>query len=410
MYAEAKRTIGIYGMGLTQHVHGFQNLALLTALLLMKGNIGREGAGISPVRGHSNVQGQRTVGISEKPKLVPLDKLAEQFDFEPPREEGHTTVTAVEGVLDGSVRGFVSLGGNFARAIPDQSRTDPAWAGLDLNVQIATKLNRSHLLVGKVDLASALPRPRSEEDRQGSGPQAVTMEDSLSHIHGSIGKREPASEFLLSEVAIVAGMAEATLAPNPKVRWKDWTADYSLIRDLIAETYPDEFHDFNARMFTPGGFYRGNAARERQWETDSGKANFVAPTTLTALGQAPAADEFTLVTLRSNDQFNTTVYGFSDRLRGLQGPRDIVMINPEDMRRAGLVEGQRVTLECAVGVDGDAAGGTRSVPGMRIVPYDLPDGCIGAYYPETNALVPLDYHDIESKTPAYKGTPVRIVA
>ena len=408
MYAEAERTIGVYGMGLTQHVHGFQNLALLTALLLLKGNIGREGAGISPVRGHSNVQGQRTVGISEKPELVPLDKLAEQFGFEPPREEGHTTVTAVEGVLDGSVRGFVSLGGNFARAIPDQGRTDPAWAGLELNVQIATKLNRSHLLVGKSTwLLPCLVR--SEEDRQGSGPQAVTMEDSLSHIHGSIGKREPASEFLLSEVAIVAGMAEATLAPNPKVRWKEWTADYSLIRDLIAETYPDEFHDFNARMFTPGGFYRGNAARERQWETDSGKANFVAPTTLSALGQAPAAGEFTLVTLRSNDQFNTTVYGFSDRLRGLSGPRDIVLINPEDMRRAGLVEGQRVTLECAVGNEGDGSGRTRSVAGMQIVPYDLPDGCIGAYYPETNALVPLDYHDIESKTPAYKGTPVRIL-
>ena len=420
IYLGAKNVIGIYGMGLTQHVHGSQNLGMLVNLLLLRGHIGRQGAGISPVRGHSNVQGQRTVGISEKPELVPLDRIAEQFGFEPPRERGRTTVEAVEGVLDGSVRGFIGLGGNFARAIPDQGRTDPAWRELDLNVQIATKLNRSHLLVGRSSwLLPCLVR--SEEDLRASGPQAVTMEDSLSHVHGSIGKREPASEHLLSELAIVAGIAKATLEPNPKVKWDEWSADYSLVRDLIAETYPDEFHDFNARMYTPGGFYRGNAARERRWETESGRAEFVVPSTLTALGQVPEDGEFTLVTLRSNDQFNTTVYGFSDRLRGLEGSRDIVLINPDDMRRAGLAEGQRVTLSCAVrgpgdredapdGARHDDAPVERSVSNLRVVPYDLPDGCIGAYYPETNALVPLDYHDIESKTPAYKGTPVRLVA
>ena len=403
-YAASERAIGIYGMGLTQHVHGSQSIGLLVNLLLMKGNIGRVGTGISPVRGHSNVQGQRTVGISEKPELVPLDRLAEMFDFEPPRDTGTTTVEAVHGVLDGSVKGFVSLGGNFARAIPDQHRTDPAWERLALNVQIATKLNRSHLLVG--DGAWLLPcLVRAEEDLQASGPQCVTMEDSLSHVHGSIGKREPASEHLRSELAIVAGMAKATLAPNPKVRWDEWTGDYALVRDLIARTYPEEFHDFDARKFTPGGFYRGNAARDRVWKTESGKAEFTVPTTLSALGQAPARGDFTLVTLRSNDQFNTTVYGFSDRLRGLEGTRDIVMINPEDMARAGLVEGQRVALECAV-----EDGTERCVTGLRVVPYDLPDGCVGAYYPETNALVPLDYHDELSKTPAYKGTPVRVLA
>lgn len=404
IYAKAERTIGIYGMGLTQHVHGFQNLAMYVNLLLLKGNIGRRGAGISPVRGHSNVQGQRTVGISEKTELIPLDKLRDLFGFEPPEEDGLTTVEAVQGVMDGSVKGFISLGGNFARAIPDQSRTDPVWQSLDINVQIATKLNRSHLLVGKS--AWLLPcLVRAEEDMQGSGAQAVTMEDSLSHIHGSLGKRTPASKHLKSELAIIAGIAKATLEPNPKVRWDEWTADYSMVRDLIEKTYPDDFRDFNDRLFTPGGFYRGNPARERHWKTDTGKAKFSARDAISALGKIPGKDEYTLITLRSNDQFNTTIYGFSDRLRGLEGSRNIVLMNVDDMAAAGLKEGQTVTLQSAMD-----DGHERSVAGLKVTAYDLPSRCVGAYYPETNALVPLDYHDIESKTPAYKGAPVRIVA
>ncbi|WP_416399004.1 FdhF/YdeP family oxidoreductase [Allohahella sp. A8] len=404
MYANAKKTIGIYGMGLTQHVHGFVNLAMYVNLLLMKGHIGRFGAGISPVRGHSNVQGQRTVGISEKPELVPLDKLAEMFDFEPPRDEGRTTVEVVRGVLDGSVKAFLSLGGNFARAIPDQGQADPAWKDLTLNVQIATKLNRSHLLVGrKTWLLPCLVR--SEEDMQATGPQAVSMEDSLSNIYGSVGKRKPAGEHVKSEMAIVAGLAKATLKPNPKVKWDDWLGDYSLVRDLIEETYPDDFKDFNARMFEPGGFYRGNPARERQWKTESGKAEFTAPKVLTALGELPGEGQYTMITLRSNDQFNTTVYGYTDRLRGLEGSRYIVLINPKEMADAGLSEGQMVTLESAVddGVE-------RRVADLKVTAYDLPDGCVATYYPEANPLVPLEYHDQESKTPAYKGVPVRIVA
>ena len=404
IYVASNRVIGIYGMGLTQHVHGSQSIAMLVNLLLLRGNIGREGTGISPVRGHSNVQGQRTVGISEKPELVPLDTLARMFGFEPPRETGHTTVDAMQGVIEGSVRAFVSLGGNFARAVPDHSRTDPAWAGLDLTVQIATKLNRSHLLIGRE--AYLLPcLVRSERDEQASGPQAVTMEDSLSHIHGSIGKRPPASEHLLSEPAIVAGIAKATLEPNPKVRWDEWVGDYGLVRDLIAETYPDQFHDFNARMFTPGGFYRGNSAREREWKTDTGRAHFTAPDTMTALGAEPAEGRYTLITLRSNDQFNTTIYGFSDRLRGLQGSRMVALMNRREIERAGLREGQVVSLV------GESDGGApRIVEGFSIMPYDLPDGCIGAYYPEANPLVPLSRHDLASKTPAYKGAEVQIAA
>ena len=346
VYVEADRVIGIYGMGLTQHVHGFENIAMFVNMLLLKGNIGRDGTGISPVRGHSNVQGQRTVGISEKPELVPLDKLAQQFGFEPPRDKGMNTVEACEGILAGKVKAFFGLGGNFVRAIPERAAMEEAWVKMDLTVQIATKLNHSHLVNGRS--AYLLPcRGRTEQDMQASGPQAVTMEDTFSCIQGSIGLRKPASEHLKSELEIVAGLAKATLPPNPKVKWDEWVGDYGLVRDLIAETYPDEFHDFNARMFTPGGFYRGNAARERIWKTKSGKAEFTVPDTLTSIGFDDAPGRYRLLTMRSNDQFNTTIYGLSDRLRGIEGTRQVLLMNPGDIERAGLegrpdgVAGQR---------------------------------------------------------------------
>jgi molybdopterin-dependent oxidoreductase alpha subunit len=402
VYIAAERVIGVYGMGLTQHVHGSQGIGMLVNLLLMRGNIGREGAGVSPVRGHSNVQGQRTVGISEKPELVPLDKLAAMFGFEPPREKGMNTVEACTRILQGSVKGFVSLGGNFIRAIPEREAMEKAWRDQALTVYIATKLNRSHLVHGHTSYL--LPcLARSEEDRQAGGRQAVSIEDSFSHIHGSIGRRVAASEHLLSELAIVAGMAKATLPPHPKWRWDEWTADYAIVRDLIAETYPEEFHGFNARMFQPGGFYRGNKARERIWKTESGKATFTCPDVMSALGIGDAPGRYHLITMRSNDQFNTTIYGFSDRLRGLEGSRAIVLINPGDMAREGLREGDVVSL---VSDAGDEI--HREVSGLAVTPFDLPDGCVGGYYPEMNVLVPLWYHDKASKTPASKGVPVRI--
>ena len=402
VYVAAENVIGVYGMGLTQHVHGSQSIGMLVNLMLMRGNIGRQGAGMAPVRGHSNVQGQRTVGISEKPELVPLDKLAQMFDFEPPREKGYTTVDACEGICDGSVKGFISLGGNFVRAIPDREVMELAWCKQALTVYIATKLNRSHLVHGRSSWL--LPCiARSEEDMQVSGPQAVSIEDSFSHIYGSIGKREPASKHLLSELAIVAGIAKATLPPHPKWRWDDWTGDYRLVRDLIAETYAEEFHDFNARMFEPGGFYRGNPAHERIWKTDSGKAEFTDPTVMSALGIGTAPGRFHLITMRSNDQFNTTIYGFSDRLRGLEGSRTILLINPDEMVRHGLKQGDVVSL---VGDAGDEV--KRAVSGLTVTPFNLPDGCLGGYYPEMNPLIPLWYHDEASKTPASKGVPVRI--
>jgi len=403
IYIDAPRSIAMFGMGLTQHVHGSQNIAALTNLWLLKGNVGRDGTGISPVRGHSNVQGQRTVGISEKPDLVPLDRLAEQFGFAPPREEGLNTVTACHKILSGEVRTFIGLGGNFIRAIPEREKMEEAWTRLRLTVQIATKLNRSHLVHGEV--AYLLPcLGRSEQDVQRTGPQAVTMEDSLSCIHGSLGKNGPASEHLRSEVAIVAGMAKATLPPNPRVYWDDWTDDYAKIRECIEHTYPEQFRDFNQRVFTPGGFYRGNPARERIWKTQSGKAQFSVPTAMRSIGFADSPGRFRLMTLRSNDQFNTTIYGYSDRLRGIEGTRDVVLMNPEDIVAAGLCEGQ------VIGLIGDAGDGVhRQVDGLTVTPFLVPRGCIGAYYPEMNPLIPLWYHDEESKTPASKGVPVRIV-
>ncbi len=404
VYVEADRTIGIYGMGLTQQVNGFDNVVTYVNLLLMKGNIGRAGTGMSPVRGHSNVQGQRTVGISEKPELVPMDRLRELFDFEPPMEHGHNTVTACEDILKGEIDAFVSLGGNFLRAIPDLERIEAAWPDIRLTVQIATKLNRSHLINGRT--AYLLPcLVRTEVDKQASGEQIVTIEDTFSHIHGSIATHEPASEHLKSEVAIVAGMAKATLDPNPKVDWDGWTGDYAKIRALIEATYPEEFHDFEERMFTPGGFYRGNAARERVWKTDSGKAEFTIPRSLSGTAIDDAPGRLRLVTLRSNDQFNTTIYGYDDRFRGISGTRDVLMMNPAEIARAGLHKGQIVTLV------GDAEDGVdRRVAGLKVVPFDLPDGCVAGYYPELNPLIPIGWHDHASKTPAAKAVPVRIVA
>ncbi|MGX1309298.1 molybdopterin-dependent oxidoreductase alpha subunit [Amorphus suaedae] len=405
IYLAADKAIGIYGMGLTQHVNGWLNLGMLCNLLLMRGNMGRPGAGISPVRGHSNVQGQRTVGVGEKSAHMPADKLRELFDIDPPTEDGLNAVHACEAILDGRVKALISLGGNLVRALPDRERMEKAWPSLRLTVNIATKPNRSHLTPGQ--RAFLLPcLGRTDKDMQSSGQQAVSMEDSLSHVSGSIGPADPPGENVRSEVAIVAAIAKATLPANPRLKWDDWTGDYGLIRDLIAATYPDDFADFNARMFEPGGFYRGNPARDRTWNTESGKAQFTTPTTLSALGQEPSGEGvMTLVTLRSNDQFNTTIYAFSDRLRGLEGSREILLINTDEMERLGLAKGQKVALVCAVedGVD-------RRVDGLTVTPYDLPPRCVAGYYPELNPLVPLGYHEKNSQTPAYKGTPVRIVA
>ena len=408
-YAKAGNVMGIYGMGLTQHVHGTQSIGMLVNLLLLRGNIGRPGAGCSPIRGHSNVQGQRTVGITEKVELAPVDKYRELFDLETPKQDGHNTVAFLEGVLDGSNKGFIGLGGNLANAVPDHERVHSAWGKMELTVHVATKLNTTHCIPGKASWI--LPcLVRAEEDEQASGSQWVSMEDSFSHIYGSRAYRTPASEHLKSETAIVCGMAEAALdGSHPKLRWDEWTDDYALIRDCIARTFPDEFHDMNARMNQAGGFYRGNGAHDRIWKTDSGKAEFTDPSVLNACGTGDAEGRFHLVTLRSNDQFNTTIYGHSDRLRGLSGSRMIVLMAPRDMEAHGYRENDRIAL---VTDAGSGVGGTdepvRKVADLKVVPYDLPAGTLAGYFPELNPLVPLWYHDKLSQTPASKGIPVRI--
>jgi molybdopterin-dependent oxidoreductase alpha subunit len=403
-YAKAKAVILVYGMGLTQHRFGVQNVHMACNLLLLRGNIGKPGAGPCPVRGHSNVQGQRTVGITEKPELAPLDKLAEQFGFEPPRDKGRNTVEACEGILSGEVRGFVSLGGNFVRAIPDTDRMEEAWRRLRLSVQIATKLNRSHLVPGEVTFL--LPcLSRIERDVQAGGPQTVTMEDSTSVIHPSFGDVEPSSKELLSETKIVAELAKATLPANPKLNWTAWTADYSKVRDAIAESYPQWFGDFNAKLSKPGGFYRANKARKRDFsDTKTGRAMFFPPKQLSATGFTDEAGLLRLMTLRSNDQFNTTIYGYEDRLREVSGTRDIVFMNPDDIRQFGLADGELIGLSTQAA---DAI--VREKHGLKVFSYNIPRGCIGAYYPECNVLVPLGHHAEESKVPAGKSVPVRLI-
>ena len=402
-YANARSVIAIYGMGLTQHKLGIDNVQMLINLLLMRGNIGRPGAGICPVRGHSNVQGQRTVGIAEKTELVPLDRMAKRYGFEPPRKDGMNTVEACEAIVAGKVSGFIGLGGNFVRAIPERELMEEKWRGLDLSVQVATKLNRTHLITARTTFL--LPTlVRSEIDQQAAGPQIVTMEDSTTCIHASRGKHPPASEDLLSELRIVAEIAKATLEPNPKIPWDDWVADYTRVRDEIEYAFPDDFRDFNQRLDIPGGFPRPIAARDRKWETDTGKANFKVPKALHAsFDEGDDPDILRLITLRSNDQFNTTIYGDTDRLRGIRGSRMIVMMNREDRKRFGIPEGGKARLTTAAD-----DGITRSMNGFQVIDYDIPAGTCAAYYPECNPLIPLWQYAEKSKTPAAKSVPVRV--
>jgi len=401
VYCKAGAAMGVYGMGLTQHRNGVQNVTMMVNLLLLRGNIGKPGAGICPVRGHSNVQGQRTVGITEKPELAPLDKLKEQYGFEPPRDEGLTTVDACEAILKHELQAFIGLGGNFLRAVPETRLMEAAWRELPLTVQVATKLNRNHVIHGKA--AYLLPcLGRIEVDAQQSGPQAVTVEDSTSCMHGSRGMAEPVAPTLLSEPAIVAGIAKATLDPNPRVDWDAWVADYARIRDAIEETFPEIFRDFNQRMWTPGGFRKPLGAAERIWKTDSGKAEFTAPDELPGDPDMDGgAQVLRLFTIRSDGQFNTTIYSHDDRFRGIHGSRMVLFMAEADMTRHGLAKGDRVALRTKAddGVE-------RRVDGLQVVPYDVPPGCIAGYYPECNPLIPLWHHAKESKVPAAKSIDV----
>ncbi|MEI6001701.1 FdhF/YdeP family oxidoreductase [Paraburkholderia bengalensis] len=404
-YMRANAVMAHYGMGLTQHRLGVQNVRMLTNFLLLRGNIGKPGAGPSPVRGHSNVQGQRTVGITEKPELAPLDQLAKQFSFEPPKKKGLNTVEAFEAMVKGDVKAVVNLGGNLVRSVPDRLQTEPAWARLRLTVNIATKLNRSHLVHGEVSYV--LPcLSRIEIHRTPLGDQAVSMEDSTGCMHGSRGVTEPASEKARPEPYIVAGIAKATLGERSTVNWDAWRDDYTLVRNEIATTYPDIFHDFNDRMWTPGGFHRPIPARHRQWKTKSGKAEFLTPHSLAEDPDMPekVPDALRLMTLRSDSQFNTTIYNIEDRFRGVKGTRMVILMNKADIEKRHLQEGQKVTLQ-TIADDGIE----RRLEGLKIKVYEIPEGCIGGYYPECNVLLPLWHYAKESKVPGAKSIPVRIV-
>jgi molybdopterin-dependent oxidoreductase alpha subunit len=401
-YARAERAIIVYGMGITQHHRGAQNVQQLANLALLRGHIGREGAGLCPVRGHSNVQGDRTVGITEIPSEEFLDRLERRFGFKPPRAHGHNVVTALEAMVRGEVKVFIAMGGNFAAAIPDWQQTQAALRGLDLTVQISTKLNRSHLVIGR----EALILPclgRTEIDEQATGPQSITVEDSMSMVHASAGRNRPASEHLLSEPAIVAGMAKATLGTRTVVDWDGFIADYDLIRDAIEDVFPI-FQAYNARVRVPGGFHLTSTARERIWMTPSGRANFLVFEGLGEDEEHSDPDLLWLTTVRSHDQYNTTIYSMSDRYRGVYGQRDVLFINQNEMEKRGLQADDRVDLVTYSTDDIE-----RVVRGFRVVPYAFPNGCCAAYYPETNPLVPLYLHDPSSFTPSSKSIQIRLV-
>lgn len=398
-YAKSNATIVTYGMGITQHNKGTANVRLIADLLLLRGNIGKPGAGICPLRGHSNVQGNRTVGITEKPSADFLAKLETVFGFTPPKAHGHDAVKCMQAMIDGASKALICLGGNFAVALPDPEQSFPAMKALELSVHIGTKLNRSHLLVAKETLI--LPcLGRTELDMQAGGRQSVTVEDSMSMVHASSGKLKPASELLRSEPAIVAGMAKAVM-PASKVPWDELIEDYDVIRELIEKTIPG-FDDYNARIRQPGGFRMPLPPTERQWPTATGKAMFSVFSGLHEDEITTDKDTLRLITLRSHDQYNTTIYALDDRYRGVFGRRDVLFMNDSDLQRLGLEHGDVVDLETAL------PGSTQRQEGITVIAYNISAGSVGAYYPEANVLVPLHYIDEESGTPSYKSVPIRV--
>ncbi|KWF02921.1 FdhF/YdeP family oxidoreductase [Burkholderia pseudomultivorans] len=400
-YAKSNAAIVTYGMGITQHNKGTANVRLIADLLLMRGNIGKPGAGICPLRGHSNVQGNRTVGITEKPSADFLKKIEDVCGFTPPSHHGHDAVQAMQAMIDGRAKALLCLGGNFAVALPDPEQSFPAMSKLDLSVHLGTKLNRSHLLVAKETYILPV-LGRTELDVQATGPQSITVEDSMSMVHASAGKLKPASDQLRSEPAIVAGIAHATL-PNSKVAWLDLIADYDRIRDLIDRTIPG-FEAFNERIRTPGGFRLPLPPTERVWPTPSGKAMFSVYQGVAEDAEVLGGEQvLRLITLRSHDQYNTTVYGLDDRYRGVFGRRDVLFMNPADLAKYGLEHGDLVDIETIT-----ASGRQLRLEKITAIEYDIAPGSVGAYYPEANVLVPLDYIDKESGTPSYKSVPVRV--
>jgi molybdopterin-dependent oxidoreductase alpha subunit len=391
-----KKIIVCWAMGLTQHKNSVLTIREVVNLLLLKGSIGIEGGGTCPVRGHSNVQGDRTMGIYEKPPKVLLDNLQKVFDFDPPRKPGFDTVASIKAMAEGNAKVFIAMGGNFLSATPDTEFTAKALQNCNLTVQISTKLNRSHLIHGKIALI--LPTlGRTDIDLQTNGEQFVTVEDSMGVVHSSKGVLEPISEHLLSEPAIVAGIAKATLA-NKNLDWDKLVANYDHIRDLIEKTIVG-FDNYNVSVRQDGGFYLPNLPRERKFGTDSAKAKF----SINKLETIQLLDnEYIMMTIRSHDQFNTTIYGLDDRYRGIYNERRIIMMNEKDIAEAKLEKYQVVNLFNHHG------GIERIAKKFIVVPYNIPRKCVATYFPEANVLVPIDSYADISKTPTSKSVVITI--
>jgi molybdopterin-dependent oxidoreductase alpha subunit len=397
IFIESERTIFCWAMGLTQHKNAVANIQEIVNLLLLRGQIGKPGAGACPVRGHSNVQGDRTVGIWERPTETFLNDLAREFNFVPPREHGVDTVAAIHAMHEGKAKVFFALGGNFLSATPDTEFTADALRRTRLTVHVSTKLNRAHLITG--ERALILPcLGRTERDAQASGEQFVSCENSMGVVQASRGTLDPASDQLLSETAIVARLARATLGDQTTVDWEALAGNYDLIRDSIERVVPG-FEDYNRRVREPGGFYLPNGARERKFKTASGKAEFTVHE-LPRLSLAPG--QYLMMTIRSHDQFNTTIYGNDDRYRGIYNERRVVFLNPEDVKEAGLGENQIVDLISHF------EGEERVAHRFRVVPYPIPRRCAATYFPETNVLVPVRHVAELSNTPASKSVVISL--
>jgi molybdopterin-dependent oxidoreductase alpha subunit len=394
-----ERIVFCWAMGLTQHENAVDNVREIVNLLLLRGAIGRPGAGVCPVRGHSNVQGDRTMGIYEKPSATFLDALDHATGIKSPRRHGFDTVEAIAALAERRAKVFVAMGGNFLSATPDTEFTAAALRMADLTAHISTKLNRAHLVTGK----QALILPclgRTERDVQATGPQFVTTENSMGVVQMSRGTAAPASELLLSEPQIVARLAQATLGSRSRVAWRELAEDYDRIRELIEKVIAG-FDGYNARVRQPGGFYLPNPARDGRFATESGRARF----TVHALPEHRLGPgQLLMMTVRTHDQYNTTIYGMEDRYRGLSMARRVLLMNAEDMRERGLQPHQ------AIDVTSHFRGETRIAKRFVAVPYDIPRGCTCSYFPEANVLVPLKQVARISNTPASKSVVITVEA
>jgi molybdopterin-dependent oxidoreductase alpha subunit len=395
--AQKEKIIVCWAMGLTQHKNAVHNIREIVNLLLLRGAIGKPGAGTCPVRGHSNVQGDRTMGIYEAPPEEFLDSLGKHFDFEPPRDHGYATVDTIREMRDGNVKFFMAMGGNFLSAGPDTQLVGEALSSCNMTVHISTKLNRSHLAPGKTSLI--LPcLGRTEKDIQKSGVQFVTVENSMGVIHSSQGVLPPCSKKLKSEVAIVCHLAKSTLNKTDNVDWEDFMDNYDRIRASIEAVLPG-FENYNHRIKLHHFFYLPNGPRNREFKTSNGKANFsVNPLPDLGVGD----NEFIMMTIRSHDQFNTTIYGLDDRYRGIYNERRVVMMNPKDMKIMELKSREVVDLVS------NYRGVRRTANKFIVVPYDIPVGCVGTYFPEANSLVPFDEYADKSKTPISKSVKITV--